>query len=278
MKDRYPLPIIEEVLEQLYNAKVFSILDLKNGFLHVDIEESSKKYTAFVTPDGHFEFNKVPFGLCNSPAVFQRYVNVVLQDLKRQGVVLAYIDDLIIPARSKEEGIQKLKEVLKVSEENGLIINWSKCAFLQTEVKFLGHIIRNGSIRPSEEKTFAVKHFPVLKNIKSVMQFLGLTGYFRKFIPGYATIAKPLSDLTKQDATFIWGPSEENAYIKLKELLCQEPVLKLFNPDLQSQLHTDASKEGLGAVLVQKHDDGQYHPVFFLSFKTTDSEKKIYKL
>lgn len=121
------MPVIGEVIEQLVNATVFSILDMKNGFFHIDIKPSSRKYTSFVTPDGQYEFNKAPFGLSSSPAVFQRFVNTVFMDLIREGAVFAYMDDLIKPARSDEKNLTKLKGVLTVAAENGLLIQWKKC-------------------------------------------------------------------------------------------------------------------------------------------------------
>lgn len=129
MKDRYPLPLIEDQLDLLQNARFFSILDLKNGFFHVPIDKNSQKYTAFIIPDGHFEFLKVPFGLCNSPSVFQQVINATFRDLIYDKTVLTYLDDLIIPSVDKDTGIQKLETVLKSASEVGLIINWKKMLF-----------------------------------------------------------------------------------------------------------------------------------------------------
>ncbi|XP_037931255.1 uncharacterized protein LOC119666053 [Teleopsis dalmanni] len=273
IRDRHPLPNYEEILEGLYNATVFTTLDLCNGFFHVNVDELSMKYTSFVIPDGQYEFRKVPFGLCNSPAAFQRYINTIFQNLIKRKIVLVYMNDLIIPADDEEDGVRKLKEVLFVAENHGLLIKWEKCAFLRKSVEFLGHLVEHGEIRPSEEKIRAVKKFPTPKNLHGVMSFLGLTGFFRKFIKGYALVAKPLTDLTKKHESFVWGEIQNNAFVLLKESLCCDPVLKLFNPTLPTQLHTDASKEGYGAVLLQKHGNKNYHPVFYLSYKTKAAEK-----
>lgn len=272
VKDRYPLPVMDEVLEKLYDAKIFTTLDLKNGFFHVDIEESSRKYTSFITPDGQYEFLKAPFGLCNSPAVFQRYINTVFQDLIRQGYVIVYMDDAIIPGSDELDNLQKLEKVIKVAEEHGLIIKWKKCRFMRTTISFLGHVISCGSIRPSDEKIKAVKNFPQPNSIKQLQSFLGLTGFFRKFVANYSKLARPLTDLLKKDQAFIFEMEQVEAFILLKESLCKEPVLKLFSPSLETQLHTDASLHGFGGVLFQKHEN-QYHPVFYLSFKSNAAEK-----
>lgn len=274
IKDRFPLPLIEDVLDQLQDAKVFTTLDLKNGFFHVPVEESSRKYTSFIVPDGQFEFLKVPFGLSTSPSVFQRYVNCIFRDLIRKGVVILYMDDLVIPSKDEFEGVEKLKMVLEVASEYGLEIKTKKCQFLKRSVEFLGHIVENGTVRPSTEKTIAVQRFPCPKNAKQVQSFLGLTGYFRKFVQGYSNIAKPLSDLLRKDQPFIFGDEQKEAYQRLKNLLITSPILHIFKPGRKTELHTDASKDGFGAILFQESDDGQLHPVYYMSKKTNPAEEK----
>jgi len=197
IKDCYPL-LIEDILDRLQDSCVFSSLDLKNGFFHVPANENSRKYTAFVTHSGQYQFLKVPFGLCNSPAVFQRFINEIFSNMTVKGIALPYIDDLVIPANNVEEAIV-LKMVLKRAEEYGLEINKKKCQLLKRCIEFLGHIIEDGKIYLSPEKTKAVLKFPEPKTIKQVQSFLGLSGYFRKFIPQYSKIAKPLSDILKKD-------------------------------------------------------------------------------
>lgn len=197
VKDRYPLPLIEDQLDLLQDAKWFCTIDLKNGFFHVPIEESSRKFTSFVTPSGQFEFLKVPFGLCNSPSVFQRFIKAVFRNEIIKRSVLTYLDDVIILAANQEEALIKLKGVLNVASKHGLTINWKRCQLLQEKIEYLGHIVENGKLRPSELKTKSVKNFRVPKNVKDVQSFLGLTGYFRKFINKYSLIARPLTNLLK---------------------------------------------------------------------------------
>lgn len=182
-------------------------------------------------------------------------------------------------AKDDKDCIEKLKVVLKVAEKNGLIVKWEKCKFVQRKVEFLGHVIEAGSIKPSPEKTKAVVGFPMPKDLNQVQSFLGLTGFFRKFIPNYSLIAKPLTDLTRKSTPFKFERDQQDAFNMLKEILCKAPVLRLFNPMSETQLHTDASKEGYGAVLLQKYcDDEQFHPVVYLSFKTTKCEKNYSSL
>jgi len=221
IRNRYPLPLIEDQLDALQGVKFYSILDLKNGFFHVMVDEQSRKYTAFITPDGHYEFLCVPFGLCNSPAIFQRFINIVFKDLIQAKIVLIYLDDLIVPSVDRESGIQNLEKVLQVASKTGLIINWRKCGFLKERVEFLGHVIENGYVSPSECKIEAIKKFPELTSIRRVQSFLGLSGYFRKFIPQYSLIARPLSNLLKANVKFEFNEKERCAFLCLKEKLCE---------------------------------------------------------
>ncbi|GFV18019.1 retrovirus-related Pol polyprotein from transposon opus [Trichonephila clavipes] len=184
---------------------VMSTLDLRNGFFHVDVDEDCRKYTSFIVPDGQFEFNKVPFGLSTSPGVFQRYVSSIFRDLTRKGIVISYLDDLIIPAKNEQEGLKKLKIIFEVAKKYGLEIKFKKCQFLKKKIEFLGHIVESGTIKPSPTKTLAVRKFPEPTTIKQVQSFLGLTGYFRKYIKDYSKIAKPLSDLTRKENLFAFG-------------------------------------------------------------------------
>jgi len=275
IKDRYPLPLVEDQLDLLQGARYFSTLDLKNGFFHVPVDEQSRKFTAFIVPDGHYEFLRVPFGLCNSPAVFQRYINIVFRDLIQSKVILTYMDDLIIPSIDCEIGIKNLQVVLKVASEAGLTINWRKCQFLRQRVEFLGHVIENGRVGPSEHKTEAVRKFPEPNSVKQVQSFLGLSGYFRKFVPQYSVIARPLTNLLKAESKFEFGEKERESFTRLKEILCGSPVLKLYIMGAETELHTDASMHGYGAILLQRNkDDDTMHPVYYYSGKTTPAEEK----
>lgn len=263
MKDRYPLPLIEDQLDLLQGAKIFSTLDLKNGFFHVRMDEDSRKFTAFIVPDGHFEFLRVPFGLCNSPAVSQKFINAVFRDLIRERKVLTYMDDLIVPAENHEDALNNLETVLKIASEAGLIINWNKCCFLQDKVEFLGHVIENGRIHPSTRKTKAVMSFAEPTSTRQLQSFLGLTGYFRKFIPKYSIIARPLTNLLKANIKFSFGEVERGTFTQLKLKLSENPVLSLYRVGAETELHTDASKYGYGAILLQRNKDDQLlHPIY----------------
>ncbi|GFW83640.1 retrovirus-related Pol polyprotein from transposon 17.6 [Trichonephila clavipes] len=198
VKDKFPLPIIEDVLDTLQEAKVYSTLDLRNGFFHVDVDEDCRKYTSFVVPDGQFEFNKVPFGLSTSPGVFQRYVSSIFRDLTRKGIVISYLDDLVIPAKNEQEGLEKLKIIFEVEKKYGLEIKFKKCQFLKKKIEFLGHIVESGTIKPSPTKTLAVRKFPEPTTIK--------TNAFTKFTWLYpvktVSAESALEKLKQQQKTF----------------------------------------------------------------------------
>lgn len=271
----FPLPLIEDQIDLLQSAMYYSTIDLKNGFFHVDIEEDSTKYTAFVTPNGQYEFLKAPFGLSISPITFQKYICAVFRPLIERGIVRIYMDDLIIPATTREQAIEYLKMVLDVAGKHGLKINWKKCKLLQERVEYLGFIIEKGTVQPSEHKTEAVAKFKQPKGVKDVQSFLGLTGYFRKFIPRYSLIARPLTNLLRTGVKFEFCDREIEAFNELKAALVSKPVLKIYNPRAETELHTDASQLGFGMILLQKDpNDNKFHPVYYASMKTTPAEEK----
>lgn len=274
-RDRFPIPIIDEQIDFLHDASFFSTLDLANGFFHVAIEEESIKYTAFVTPHGHYEFLRMPFGLCNSPPTFQRFIVAIFRPLIQARKVLIYIDDLIIPSKSEEEGFKVLEDVLKVATDFGLEIKWKKCKILQKEVEYLGYTISNGKIKPSGSKTKAVLNFPEPRTIQQVQSFLGLAGYFRKFIADFAIIARPLTALLKKGVKFRFSEECKESFAQLKRALATMPVLSIFRSGASTELHTDASAHGYGAVLLQiDPKDNKLHPISYMSRKTTPAEQK----
>lgn len=276
VRDRFPLPIMDDVIDVLQDGAVFTNLDLVDGFFHIDVDEDSVKYLSFIVPDGQYECLKAPFGFANSPAVFQRFINTVFKTLMYQRIVAIYLDDLSIPGKNDDDNIEKLKKVLALAEDNGLRINWRKCNFLAKRITFLGFILENGMVKPSEEKTEAVRKFPTPNNVLQIQRFLGLTGFFRRFIRNYAMIARPLSDLTRKDVNFEFGDEQQEAFITLKAVMCDSPVLKMYNQSAaKTELHTDACKFGFGAVLLQKDsEDQKMHPVYYLSYKTTPAQQK----
>lgn len=275
IKDRYPAPNMDDVLDSLRGANIFSTIDLKNGFFHIPIEKESQKYLAFVTHSGQYIPKYAPFGCSNSPAAFQRHINNVFCQLIIEKFVVVYVDDVMILAESEEQAVERLKRVLEVASEAGLQINWKKCHFMKRSIEFIGHIVEKDRVKPSPSKSEAVRKFKEPKKVKQVQSFLGLTGYFRKFIKGYSIIAKPLSDLTRKNVLFKFEQKERAAFEMLKEALCEDPVLKMYDEKAETHLFTDASKVGLAAILMQRsNDDDEFHPVYYWSEKTSEHEEK----
>ena len=247
-QDAYPLPVIDEILDNLGNAKFFSAFDLSSGFHQIPMYENSKKYTAFSTPEGHFHLNRMPFGLKNAPASFQRMMDSALRGLIGK-ICFVYLDDIVVFGRTLKEHNENLITLFERLRATGLKLQPDKCEILRPKLEYLGHLITENGVKPNPNKLEAVKNFKKPINAKDVRSFLGLGGYYRKFIKNFSTIAKPLTDLTKKDHTFDWTPKCEESFQKIKNCLCSAPVLKF--PDYQEQfiLTTDASNVGLGAIL-----------------------------
>lgn len=276
LKDNYPLPIIEDLLDRLRDKKYFTILDMKSGFHHVKMAEESVKFTSFVTPLGQFEYLRMPFGLKNAPSVFQRYVHKMFKELISTDKLFSYLDDLLIATSTIDEHLSILREVINVAKANKLEFRFDKCKFLYNEITYLGYTINSLGIRPNLENLRAVKNFPTPRNIKEIHSFLGLASYFRKFIKDFSIIAKPLYDKLKKDALFHFGKEEINAFEMLKSKLLSAPILAIYNPHSETELHCDASSTGFGAILLQRQNDNRLHPIFYFSKRTSDIESRYH--
>lgn len=276
VKDRYPLPLIEDHIDRLGRAKYFSTLDMLTGFHQVKLNEDSVHRTAFVTPEGHFEYLKMPYGLANAPVVYQRIISDTLRPFIDAGQVLVYVDDVMLISDTVMAGLSLLDSVLETLTKAGFSINLRKCAFLTTEVEYLGRTIGKGQVRPSVHKINALVRSPVPGTVKQVRQFLGLAGYFRRYIPGYSTKVAPIAFLTRKDVKFNWGDDQERARQEIISILTSEPALSIFDPSLETEVHTDASSQGYGAVLMQVGKDGHRHAVAFYSKVTVGAEPRYH--
>lgn len=273
----FPMPIIEDQIMKLQGKRFFTSLDLKNGFYHVELEEESKKYTSFVTDSGQYEFNRLPFGYSNSPAVFVKYLTKVLSPFIRDERLIVFIDDILIASKTIEEHLQTVKDVLETLADNGLELQLTKCQFVKTCVEFLGYDVRFNCIQPSDRHIRSVRDFPIPCDKKSLQRFLGLVNYFRKFIDGFNVQAAPLYELLKEGNEFVMTRGHIQAVESLKTALVSKPVLRIYSPTAETELHTDASSAGYGGVLLQRQvDDGLFHPVMYHSRKTTPAEARLH--
>lgn len=208
IKNKYPLPIISDLIDQLRGFEFFSLLDLKASYYQIPISESSIPKTAFVTAEGQFEFTRMPFGLCNAPAVFMAFISQILEKFIKRNEAIIYLDDILIPSTTVGNGISTLEKVLETLQFHGLTLNLEKCLFLQTTIKFLGYTFSKNTLAPDETKIQAVLNFPQPVNQHKLRQFLGLTGFFRKFINNYARKTNILTKLLRKDAR--WGCGRES--------------------------------------------------------------------
>ncbi|CAM4676289.1 unnamed protein product [Lepidochelys kempii] len=270
--DNYPMPRTDELLEKLGRAQFISTLDLTKGYWQVPLDESAKERSAFITHLGLYEFNVLPFGLRNAPATFQRLVDGLLAGLGEYAV--AYLDDVAIFSDSWADHLEHLQKVLERIREAGLTVKAKKCQIGLNRVTYLGHQVGQGTISPLQAKVDAIQKWPVPKSKKQVQSFLGLAGYYRRFVPHYSQIAAPLTDLTKkkQPNAVQWTGRCQKAFNKLKATLMSDPVLRAPDFDKPFLVTTDASERGVGAVLMQKGPDQEFHPVVFLSKKLSERE------
>ena len=268
-KDAYPLPRIDETLDTLHGSRWFSTLDLASGYWQVELHKDCQDCTAFCTPNGLFEFKVLPFGLCNAPSTFQRLMDLILTGLQWSSC-LVYLDDIIILGKNFADHIHNIQVVLHRIKDAGLKLQPTKCHFFRKAVSYLGHIVSEHGVAVDPSKVDKIKSWPIPTSSREVQQFLGLANYYRRYIKGFAEIAKPLHKLTEHNAIFKWSPECEDAFSTLRSKLTTTPVL--VYPDFSR--HTDASNTAIGAVLSQIGCDGREHVIAYGSRLLTKSERQ----
>lgn len=274
INDKYPIPNISEILDKLGKSMYFTTLDLASGFHQIEVHPKDVTKTAFTVENGHYEYTRMPFGLKNAPATFQRIMDGVLKELQNK-ICLVYMDDIIIYSTSLIEHIQNLRKVFNALKNANLKIQLDKSEFLQREVKFLGHIITEEGIRPNPDKIKAVRDYPIPKSPKEIKQFLGLLGYYRKFIKDFAKLTKPFTTKLKKDEKINTNDIEyRECFENCKNMLINDPILIYPNFEKQFILTTDASNFALGAVLSQIQDNKE-HPVCYAS-RTLNNHEQNY--
>lgn len=274
VKDAYPLPRVDDCLDALADAKWFSCMDLNSGFWQIAVDPDDREKTAFTTSQGLFQFRVMPFGLVNAPSSFQRLMEDVLRGLQWVESLL-YMDDIITPGSTVQESLKRLENVFQRLLEANLKLKPSKCIFFQKSVNFLGHIVSEKGVHTDPNKIEAVKNWPVPRNAKHVRSFLGLASYYRKFVKGFADIARPLHKICEKNSRFAWSSECQEAFAKLKEALISSPILAYPIPEGgRFILDTDASNIAVGAVLSQEQN-GQECVIAYMS-KAMNTHEQSY--
>ena len=263
----YPLPKIDEMFAKLGGAKFFSTIDLRSAYYHIGLTRESQAKSAFVVPMGKWQFKRTPFGLSQAPAYFQLLIDQVLMGCG--DFAMGYLDDIIVFSRSEEDHLQHLEEIFKRLRHFDLKMKREKSSFFKKHIQYLGHLVSEQGFEPLPEKLEAIRNMPHPKTPKEVKQFLGLIGYYRKFIPRFSDLSRPLTRLTRHDSKFDWTPQCQKSFNHLRELLMEYPILRYPDPKKGYTVFTDASGIGWSGVLTQEYPDEKgrikHHPICYVS-------------
>ena len=274
VKDAHPLPRIDDLLDALHGARWFSTLDLKSGYWQVPIMERDKEKTVFRTSSGQlYEFNQVPFGLCNAPATFSRLMDGVLAGLHWE-TCLFYLDDIIVFSSTWEEHLARIRQVFERLRHSNLKLGAEKCAFAAKEVSYLGHRVTEEGLLPNSALLATIREIPPPKTATEVRSFLGLAGYYRRYVKNFAAIASPLHASTRKDMVFHWSTSCQDAFDLLKMLLTTSPITAFPDFNQPFRLYTDASTAGLGAILAQVREGKK--PIICCASRSLNQAEKAY--
>jgi hypothetical protein len=271
IKDRYALPLINELHDRFQGAKIFTKLDLRGAYNLIRIAEGEEWKTAFRTRYGLFEYQVMPFGLTNAPASMQRLMNDALHEYL-DIFTIVYLDDILVYSASKDEHVEHVKLVLEKLKEYHLLLKPEKCEFHKSQVEFLGYIIGTHGIKMDQAKVTAVLEWPTPTTVKEVQAFLGFANFYRRFIAGYSKVAQPLTELTRKDLVFKWTDKAEAAFQELKTKFTEAPILATFDPAKKIILETDSSDFAIGACLNQPDENGKFKPIAYYSRKLSPAE------
>jgi hypothetical protein len=252
IKNRYPLPRIDDLFDQVRGATIFSKIDLCSGYHQVRIKDEDIYKTTFRTRYKHYEFVVIPFGLTNAPTSFMCLMNNILSKCLDKFVIV-FIDDILIYSKDEKEHEEHLRIVLQILREHKLYAKLSKCEFYKDQIQYLGHVISKEGIAVDPDKIKAIMNWPEPKDVSDIRSFMGITGYYQKFIEGFSKIAYPITSLQKKGTKFIWSEKCQESFNKLKQLLTTTPILKLADLDKDFVVCMDACREGLGGVLMQEN-------------------------
>ena len=271
----YPLLKIDEMFAKLQGSQIYSTIDLRSGYYHIGLTRESRAKSVFVVPMGKWEFNWTPFQLSQAPAYFQLLIDKVLMGCS--SFTIGYLDDIIIFSNNELEHLKHLEEIFSRLERFGLKMKREKCDFFKKHIQYLGHLITKDGFTPLPEKLESIWNMPRPKSAKEVKQFLGLIGYYRKFVPRFSDLARSLTNLTRQDVEFTWTEKCEKSFNYLRELLMQHPILRHPDPNKEYTLFTDASGIGWAGVLTQEFKDekgkAKQHPICYVSGQFRGSQQ-----
>ena len=271
VKDKFPLPRIDSVLEALNGAKYFTSLDLKKGYYQIPIKKADRIKTAFNTDNNTYCYSRMAMGMCNAAATFQRMIQNVLQPVLGQGAQ-AFLDDVVVYSNSFEQHVKDIRKVFALLCDAGLKVSLKKCRFAQKSLKYLGHIVSETGITVDPEKVAAIKSMRIPRNVREIRKIIGMASYYRRFVQNFSAITAPLTELTKKNAKYLWSTKHDESFEALKKALSNTPVLIYPNYDEKFKLFTDASDEAIGAVLTQCKD-GVERPISYFSRKLNNTEK-----
>lgn len=269
----YKLPLISDILNSLRGASYFNSLDMNSSFHQVKLREEDRHLTAFSSPYGNFQYKHLSFGMKNSPQIFQEIADTMLNGLQSENIS-AYIDDVIIPCSSIDDSLRKLRLVFERFRHYGLTLSPKKCRFLQSQIKYLGHVVDKDSLRPIPDNLNSIEHFPTPTSLKKLRRFNGLAGYYRDFIENFSEIMYPLTELTKNKTKFKWTSDAQKAFDFIKSKLLSDVMLKHPNFNEPFFLNTDASKIAVGGALLQKDENNVLRPISYFSHKLKPHEQK----
>ncbi len=269
-----PFPLIEDIILKTRNCNWFSTFDINSTFWSIPIRSKDRYKTGFVTQQGHWQWCSLPFGLKTAPAIFQRILYGIIHKNKLTDFCMNYIDDILIFSSSFDEHLNHIRKLLEAIRKEGFKLKFVKCIFASHKIKYLGHIIENNTVRPLNDNLISIRNFPIPKTKKNIRQFLGKINFYNKYIRNATQTLEPFHNLLRKNTEFLWTPQCQQSFEQIKEYLTSSPTLAIFNPTLKTSLYTDASIEGLGAILKQTQNNGEEKPVAYFSRKLNENQKK----
>lgn len=270
-----PFPRIEDILIKVGKCKWFTAFDINSAFWTIPLRRKDRKKTGFITQSGHYQWRVLPFGLKISSAVFQRVLSSIIRKYKLQDFCVNFIDDILCFSPTFEQHVKHIDLLMKAVRREGFRLKLQKCNFAKNSIKYLGHKIANNSVQPINDNLAAIKNFKRPEKRREVRQFLGKINFYFKFLRNPIKTLEPLHDLLRKNVRFVWSERCERAFNEVKNYLCSSPILSIFDPDKETFIFTDASAQGLGAVLKQPAADGVLHPVAYFSKKLTPTQSKM---